>query len=71
MELLQQCYMVEVDHKQLYPSIECYNDMYYIQYDLGNNHIEFELTDNNVHDNLWMARIKRKVVEWYDEITSY
>lgn len=42
MELLQQMYMVEVDYKQLYPTIE--------------------------YNTLYCASVKRKVVDWINEL---
>lgn len=67
LELLQQCYMVEVDHKQLYPAITTFRDEYHIQYDLGDNHIMFVVTYENIYNRLYLSGIKRKVVEWVDE----
>lgn len=47
---LQKIYMVEVDHKQLYPSVTTFNDEYHIQYNLGNNHIMFVVTEENIYN---------------------
>lgn len=71
LKLLQQCYMVNTDYRELYPAIECHNDIYYIQYDLCNNHIRFQMTEENVIDKLWIAQIKRKVIEWISEVKEY
>lgn len=71
MEMLQQMYMVEVDHRQLYPAIEYYDNTYYIQYDLGNEHTRFEVTERNLYNTLYCASVKRKVIEWVNEIKSY
>lgn len=70
LKVLQQCYMVKADYRELYPAIEHYNDTYYVQYDLGNNHIRFEMTESNVIDNLWIAQIKRKVIEWINGVSE-
>lgn len=64
---LQQSYMVEVDHKQLYPSVTTFNDEYHIQYNLGNNHIMFVVTEENIYNRLYLNGIKRKVVEWCND----
>lgn len=69
LKVLQQCYMAKTDYRELYPAIEHYNDVYYVQYDLGNNHIRFEINEKNVIDNLWIAQIKRKVIEWINEVS--
>lgn len=65
---LQQMYMVEVDYKQLYPNITCYNDEYHIRYDLGNNHIMFVVTDENIYNRLYLNGVIRKVVEWVNDV---
>ena len=70
LKVLQQCYMVKADYRELYPAIEHYNDAYYIQYDLGNNHIRFEITEKNIHNRLYLNGIKRKVVEWISEVSE-
>lgn len=62
MELLQQMYMVEVDYKQLYPAIEYYDNKYYIR---------FEMTEHSLYNTLYCASVKRKVVEWVNEIESH
>ena len=66
MNNLQKCYCVE----NLYPTIECCNDIYYIQYDIDNNHIRFEITEKNIHNRLYLNGIKRKVIEWISEVSE-
>lgn len=51
MEMLQQMYMVEVDHRQLYPA---------------NEHTRFEVTERNLYNTLYCASVKRKVIEWIE-----
>lgn len=41
--------------------------LYHIQYNLGNNHIMFVVTEENIYNRLYLNGIKRKVVEWCND----
>lgn len=64
MNLLQQAFTVEVDFKQLIPSITEYNGNTIIQYDMGDNHIRFELTDEELADTMTYTVIRNRVKHW-------
>lgn len=60
---LEKCYCVE----NLYPTVTNYDNMYYVQYDIYNNHIRFGITEKNICNKLYIAQIKQRVVEWIGE----
>lgn len=43
MNSLQQAFTIEADFKKLVPSITQFNSKTFVQYDIGNRHIRFEL----------------------------
>lgn len=71
LETLQQMYSVKVNNKQLLPCVTIHFwDMYHIRYDLGDNHIQFEVPEENLYNRLYLAGIRRKAVEWAEEIEN-
>lgn len=64
MNLLQQAFTVEVDFKQLIPSVTEFNGFTIIQYDFGNQHIKFELTDEQLSDPITYQLVRNKVKHW-------
>lgn len=69
LESLQKIYSIKVDNKQLVPGITShFNDMYHIRYDLDNNHLQFEITEDTLYNRIYSVDIKRKAIEWVEEI---
>lgn len=64
MELLQRAFAVEVDSKQLLPSVIEFNGKTILQYDFGNNHIKFELDDEQLCDPMTYTTIRHHVTHW-------
>lgn len=48
MNLLQQAFTIKVDFKKIVPSITQFNSKTFVQYDIGNRHIRFELEDDQL-----------------------
>ena len=69
LETLQQMYSIKVNNKQLLPRVTIhFLDMYYIRYDLDDNHLQFAVTEKNLYNRLYLAGIRRNAVEWAEEI---
>lgn len=69
LESLQKIYSIKAGNKQLVPCITShFNDMYHIRYDLDNTHLQFEITEDNLYNRIYLADIKRKAIEWVEEI---
>ena len=68
LELLQQALMVEVDHKQLYPAISEYNDILYVQYDVGEEHLKIDVPKFVLTQYQAYKVIKNRVLDWYEVI---
>lgn len=65
LELLQQVLMVEVDHKQLYPAISEYNDIVYVQYDVGDEHLKIDVPKVVLTKSETYKAIKEACYQWY------
>lgn len=64
LELLQQAFTVEVDFKQLVPSITEYNDNTIIQYDIGSRHLKIEVDDEQLKEPATYRVIKNRAKRW-------
>lgn len=65
LELLQQCLMVEVDHKQIYPSLVEDGALVYVQYDIGDEHLKIDVPIFALCSNKCFEVIKEKCYQWY------
>ena len=63
-KMLQLALMVEVDHKQLYPSITEYNECTYIQYDVGNKHLKLKVYNYDLCNPVTYQLVRNKVRNW-------
>lgn len=66
LELLQQCLMVEVDYKQLYPAISEINGIVYVQYDVGDEHLTIDVPTYVLNDFRSCRVIREKCYQWYE-----
>lgn len=64
MNLLQQAFTVEIDSKKLMPSITQFNNKTFVQYDIGDEHIRFELDEDDLEMPLTYDAIKQHVKYW-------
>lgn len=64
MNLLQQAFTVEVDFKQLIPSITEYNDNTIIQYDIGDRHFKIEVSDEQLKEPATYRVIRNRAKRW-------
>lgn len=67
-KMLQLALMVEVDHKQLYPSITEYNEVTYIQYDIGNKHLKLKVNNDNLYNPVTYQLIRNKARNWAEAL---
>lgn len=68
LELLQQCLMVEVDHKQLYPALTEHDGIMYVQYDVGDEHLKIDVPIFVLQMSLIRSSgvIKNRCYQWYE-----
>lgn len=62
---LEQLLMVEVDRKQLYPAISEYNDIVYVQYDVGDEHLKIDVPYFALYEYRAFKIIKERCYQWY------
>lgn len=67
-KMLQLALMVEVDHKQLYPSITEYNECTYIQYDVWNKHLKLKVSNDDLCNPVTYQLIRNKVRYWVEAL---
>lgn len=66
LELLQQCLMVEVDHKQIYPALLEDDGILYVQYNVGDEHLKIDVPTYVLNDFRSCRVIREKCYQWYE-----
>lgn len=64
MNLLQQAFTVEVDHRLLKPSVTEYNNLTILLYRMNNRSLQFRITDEMLKDPRIYAQVRSQVAEW-------
>lgn len=65
LELLQQALIVNVDYRQLYPAISEYNDVVFVQYDVGDDHFKICVPKVMLTEDKTYKTIKEMCYQWY------
>lgn len=66
--MLQLALMVEVDFKQIYPSITEYNEVTYIQYNVGNCHLKLSVRNEDLTMPATYIAIRNKAKYWAEAL---
>lgn len=66
--MLQLALMIEVDFKQIYPSITEYNEVTYIQYDVGNCYLKLSVRNEDLTMPATYIAIRNKAKYWAEAL---